>query len=88
MNRVVTLEEIEADREKREGLDWSTARLMTSMMRPSHMRVKIGKRPVSKSGSFNQSLISRSPGSSQHPGLDFVKAVYSERTGQESEHYA
>jgi hypothetical protein len=87
MSRVVTLEEIEANREKRLGMSYSEALLMTSMMRPAHMRVKLGKRPVSKGGAFNQAILSRSPGSSQHHGLDFVKAVYSERTGQESEWY-
>ena len=88
MKRVVSLEEIEANREKRLGITWSEARLMTQMMRPAHMRVKLGRRPVGHGGEFNQSLLSRSPGSSTHAGLDFVKAVYSDRTGQESEWYA
>lgn len=50
---------------------------------------KLGKRPVgnrrtgTRSESLNQGLLRQSPGSSQHPGVDFVKQVYAERTGQE-----
>lgn len=78
--RVVSLEEIEACEQRRLGLSWSEAILMTSMMRPSHLRTKLGRRPV---GPKQDVLLHRSPGSSTHSGLDFVKAVYSERTGQE-----
>jgi len=44
------------------------------------MRTKLGKRPVGKN---IDAVLKRSPGSSTHSGLDFVKAVYAERTGQE-----
>jgi len=46
---------------------------------------KLGKRPVSNQGTLNQRIIAASPGSSRFYGLDFVKAVYSDRTGQEQE---
>jgi len=78
--RVVSLEEIEHQIEQRLGLSYTEAIRMTSMMRPSYMRTKLGKRPVGKN---IDAVLKRSPGSSTHSGLDFVKAVYAERTGQE-----
>jgi hypothetical protein len=77
MGVVVSLEELEAKREKDLGIDWSTARLMM----PGHRTIKLGKRPVGKD--TNTAIIARCPGSSQNKGLDFIKAVYSDRTGQE-----
>jgi hypothetical protein len=54
---------------------------------------KTGKRPVGHRAtsttprvpaeSLNAGMIASCPGSSQHPGLDYVKAVYADRTGQE-----
>lgn len=42
-----------------------------------------GRRCRANNETLNQDLISRSPGDSRIRGLDFVKAVYSDRTGQE-----
>lgn len=84
--RVVNLEQIEEDRRVKLGLSEAMIRAYGAMMSVKKAP-KIGKRPVSKGGTFNQSLLSRSPGSA-HKGMDFVKAVYAERTGQESGHYA
>jgi hypothetical protein len=77
MARVVNLEQVEAEREKQlGGYNPGTASMMAH---PVERR--LGRRPVG--GTFNQALLARSPGSSQHHGLDFVKACYAERTGQE-----
>jgi len=75
--RVVNLEEVEAEREKRLGGYNPGAAAM--MAHPVERR--LGRRPVG--GTFNQALLASSPGSSRHVGLDYVKAVYAERTGQE-----
>jgi len=83
--KVVSLEELEADRIDREcGGEygaWVTESSMKGLMTPARLGGKLGKRPIG--GTFNQVMLTRSPGTSQHTGLDFVKAVYSDRTGQE-----
>jgi hypothetical protein len=76
----IDLEDIDARREKELGcIDQSCQ----AMMQPGiNKGRKLGKRPISRQGTLNQQIIARSPGS-RHPGMDFVKAVYSDRTGQE-----
>lgn len=76
----------ETDRERvRNGLQ----ALMGSSGAPTKRGAKVGRRPVGskkkgiRSESLNQGLMSRSPGSSQNLGLDFVRAVYADKTGQE-----
>jgi hypothetical protein len=79
-NRVrLTLEEIQRRRELRQGYSWFDEREMQSLMMPEKRGGKVGKRPI---GSQDQ-MLRRCPGSSQHGGVDFVRAVYAERTGQE-----
>lgn len=72
----VTLEELEASREKRLG---RYNRSTEWLMMPEKRGGKLGKRPVGVS----DQMLRRCPGSSQHKGLDFVRGVYAERTGQE-----
>jgi hypothetical protein len=83
--KVVSLEELEADRTMREcGSEysrWCSESSAKGLMTPPRLARVMGKRPVG--GTFNQDLLARSPGTSQHTGLDFVKAVYAEKTGQE-----
>jgi hypothetical protein len=76
----IDLRDIDARREKDLGcIDQRSA----AMMQPGiNKGRKLGKRPISRQGTLNQGIIARSPGS-RHRGMDFVKAVYSERTGQE-----
>lgn len=77
---VVSLESIEEAREKRLG---SSSWRYVSLMQPGCAKGKrLGKRPVSREGTLNSQIIARSPGS-RIPAVDFVKAVYSDRTGQE-----
>lgn len=76
----VSLEAIDEAREQRIGCG---DRGTEAMMQPSiNKGRKLGKRPISRQGTLNQQLIARSPGS-RIPCVDFVKAVYAERTGQE-----
>ena len=83
--KVVSLEELEAGRTEREcGSEygrWVSESSAKGLMTPPRLARSMGKRPVG--GTFNQVLLARSPGTSQHTGLDFVKAVYAEKTGQE-----
>lgn len=75
-----SLEAIEEAREKRDGIPSASIR---SLMLPGvNKGRRLGKRPISREGTLNQNLLSRSPGS-RIPAVDFVKAVYSDRTGQE-----
>lgn len=70
------------DREREARLGCADPR-MEAMMQPTiNKGRRLGKRPISKAGTLNQQIIARSPGS-RHKGMDFVKAVYSDRTGQE-----
>lgn len=92
MLRKVELDELMAEREDRlrgyvtESQAWYSERRIIQLMRPGIVKgSKLGKRPVSKDGTFNQSILGRSPGSTRNKGLDFVKAVYSDRTGQETD---
>jgi hypothetical protein len=73
---VVSLEDIEEARERRLG--WPDRRC-EAMMQPTR-RPKLGKRPIGSV--WNADVLRRSPGS-RIPAVDFVKAVYAERTGQE-----
>lgn len=75
--RVVSLEEIEADRERKLG---TPDRRIEQMMRHEVER-RLGRRPVG--GVWNGKILAQSPGS-RIPCVDYVKAVYAERTGQES----
>lgn len=92
--RKVEIDQLMAEREARlrnYALDSETyfvERALTQMMQPKHVptKNKLGKRPITRDP-FNQHLLGRSPGSSRHSGLDFVKAVYSDRTGQEQEEW-
>jgi hypothetical protein len=77
MARVVNLEALETEREARLG--GYNPGIASMMAHPVERR--LGRRPVG--GTFNQHILARSPGSSVHHGLDFVKACYAERTGQE-----
>lgn len=83
--KVVSLEDIEDARIDRECGGayeaWKTESSMRGLMMPTRLGGKLGKRPIG--GTFNQGLLARSPGTSRHTGLDFVKAVYAEKTGQE-----
>lgn len=80
MLRPITLEEIDEAREARLG---QSSRSHAAMMQPGiNKGRKLGKRPISRQGTLNQQVIARSPGS-RIPCIDFVKAVYSDRTGQE-----
>lgn len=80
MLRPVDLEAMQEDRERLLG---PIDRRIEALMQPGiNKGKKLGKRPISRQGTLNQGIIARSPGS-RHPGMDFVKAVYSERTGQE-----
>lgn len=85
--QVTTVEEIEANRTARvyggERQRWHEERDIRNLMMPERRGGKLGKRPVG--GTFNQRLLQCSPGSSRFYGLDFVKAVYAETTGQEPE---
>jgi len=80
MSRVVRLEDIEADRERREGYSRYGVPLALPEMMPER---RGGRRLRVSADTFNTALISRCPGSSRIRGLDFVKAVYADRTGQE-----
>jgi hypothetical protein len=76
----IRLEDIDDARERRLG---SSSPRVAAMMQPGIAKGrKLGKRPVSRQGTLNQQVIARSPGS-RIPCIDFVKAVYSDRTGQE-----
>ena len=75
----LTLEEIQRRRELTERYDWYVEREVQALMMPEKRGGKVGKRPI---GSQDQ-MLRRCPGSSQHRGVDFVRAVYAERTGQE-----
>lgn len=64
--------------------------LMAAEAGTSKRATRVGKRPVGRRGiprlpseTLNAGIIANCPGSSQHPGLNFVKAVYADRTGQE-----
>jgi len=92
--RLVELEQLMAEREARlrnGQTDSESSRIedrIRSLMSPGigcKAGQKLGKRPVSNQGTLNQRIIAQSPGSSRFYGLDFVKAVYSDRTGQEQE---
>jgi len=64
---------------------WAEERALASMMQPTiNKGKKLGKRPISRQGTLNQQIIAKSPGD-RHKGLDFIKAVYSDKTGQEQE---
>jgi hypothetical protein len=79
MARVVRLEDIEAARESREGYGRYGVPLVLAEMMPERRggrKLKVNRKAI------NADLISRCPGS-QFPPVDFVKAVYSNRTGQE-----
>lgn len=82
-----TVEEIELERTIREfGSErarWYFERSVVGFMRPAIKVTKVGKRPVGRQS--NERLLQVSPGSSRFYGLDFVKAVYAETTGQEPE---
>jgi hypothetical protein len=76
----IDLSAIDDRRERELGcIDQRTAWMMQPTINKGR---KLGKRPISRAGTLNQHIIARSPGS-RHPGMDFVKAVYSDRTGQE-----
>jgi hypothetical protein len=85
--KVTTVEEIEQSRVLAmyggERQRWHEERDIVNLMRPDRRGGKLGKRPVG--GTFNQRLLQCSPGSSRFYGLDFVKAVYADTTGQEPE---
>jgi len=90
----VSLEEIEAARERRlcgstAAASEATRKATEALMQAERLGAKLlGKRPVGnkrtgvRAEGLNQGLISRCPGSNIPP-VHFVKAVYSERTGQE-----
>jgi hypothetical protein len=85
MARVVSLESIEEARRERlypgsETSRYLRERAVLSQMQPGGLAPKMGKRPIG--GTFNQTMLSKCPGS-RVPAVDFVKAVYSDRTGQE-----
>jgi hypothetical protein len=80
MSRVVRLEDIETARAEREGYGRYGVPLALAEMMPER---RGGRKLRVSPDTFNTGLISRCPGSSRMPGLDFVKAVYAERTGQE-----
>lgn len=75
----LTLEQIQERRELKEGYDWFGERAVVQLMRPDKRGGKLGKRPVG----VVDTMLRRCPGSSQHAGVDFVRAVYADRTGQE-----
>lgn len=93
MLRKVELDEFMSERELRLrnfALDsecYYEEQAIVSMMQPKFVptKNKLGKRPVYSRTNRPDRTLSRSPGSSRHHGLDFVKAVYSERTGQEDD---
>jgi len=91
---VRTIEELMDAREARlrGGSDSQTylgERGFVSMMQPNiKAGRKLGNRPCSNQGTLNQRIISLSPGSSRSTGLDFVKAVYADKTGQEQEDWS
>lgn len=74
---------LEAIEEAREATLGTVSPRYVAMMQPSiNKGRKLGKRPISRQGTLNQQVIARSPGS-RIPCVDFVKAVYADRTGQE-----
>ena len=82
-NVKVTLDEIDRRSALQYGGEfdnWRTETTIVGLMRPERRGGKIGKRPV---GPRKDAFLMQCPGSSQHRGVDFVKAVYSDRTGQE-----
>jgi hypothetical protein len=91
---VVRLEDIEAAREDSlyggSASDREATRRSTeALMRAERLgATSVGARPVGnkrtgvRAETLNQGIISRSPGSNIPP-VDFVKAVYADRTGQE-----
>jgi hypothetical protein len=83
--RRISLEAIEERRLKEFWpCGWGDHDSAKALMLPGINKGKrLGKRPVSREGTLNSDLIRRSPGSSQHRGMDFVRAVYAEKTGQE-----
>jgi hypothetical protein len=80
MLKPISLESIDEAREKRLG--FAPPRYVAMMQPGINKGRKLGKRPISRQGTLNQALLAKCPGS-RHKGIDFVKAVYSDRTGME-----